>query len=104
MPLTSPWRAPCRLQDRAADLAPEDRHFVAQHDYLDGEIGVTAADESDEPKDAAARPVEEREGHGRLVSAPESRRQGAGRGPWMAFSPPTPASCRTYATIVAWWR
>jgi hypothetical protein len=71
------------------DLAAQDGHLVAQHDDLDGEIGVTAADESDELDDAAERPVEEREGHGRMLAAPKPRRQSAGRRPRMAFSAPT---------------
>lgn len=48
-----------RLQCRSVDLASEDRHLVAQHDDLDGEICVTATDQSDEPQDTAERPVEE---------------------------------------------
>ncbi len=68
---------------------PPYRHLVAQHDDLDGEIGVTTEDESDQLKDAAERLVEEREGHGRMLAAPESRRQSAVRRPWMAFSAPT---------------
>ena len=80
-----------RVQRRSVDLAPQYRHLVAQHDDLDGEIGVTTEDESDELEDAAERLVEEREGHGRMLAAPESRRQSAGRRPWMAFSAPTSA-------------
>ena len=64
----------------------QDRHLVAQHDDLDGEIGVTAEDESDELEDAAERPVEEREGRGRMLAAPESSRQRAGRRLRMACS------------------
>jgi hypothetical protein len=45
------------------DLAPEDCHFMAQHDDLDSEIRVTATDQSDDLKDTAERAVEEREGH-----------------------------------------
>jgi hypothetical protein len=78
-----------RVQRRSVDLAPQYRHLVAQHDDLDGEIGVTTEDESDQLEDAAERLVEEREGHGRMLAAPESRRQSAGRRPWMAFSAPT---------------
>ena len=55
-------RSVCRLERRSLDLASEDRHLVAQHDDLDGEIGVTAEDASDELEDAPERPVEEREG------------------------------------------
>ncbi len=47
----------CRFQGRSVDLVPQDRHLVAQHDNLDGEIGVTAADESHELEDATERPV-----------------------------------------------
>ena len=68
-----------RLQHRLVDLASEDCHLVAQHDDLDGEIRVAVTDESDELKDTAERPVEEREGHRWMLSAPESRRQSAAR-------------------------
>ena len=68
-----------RLQRRSVDLASEDRHLVAQHDDLDGEIRVTATDQSDELQDAAERPVEEREGHRWMLAAPDSRRQSAVR-------------------------
>lgn len=64
-----------RLQCRSVNLAPEDRHLVAQHDDLDGEIRVTAPNESDELEDTAERPVEEREGHRRMLVASEPRRQ-----------------------------
>ena len=37
------------------DLAPEGCHLVSEHDELDGEVRVTAIDESDEPEDAAER-------------------------------------------------
>lgn len=43
-----------RLEYRSMDVAAQDRHFVAQHDDLE-EIGVTAADESDELEGAAER-------------------------------------------------
>lgn len=39
---------------RSMDVAAQDRHFVAQHDDIE-EIGVTAADESDELEGAAER-------------------------------------------------
>ncbi len=77
-----------RIQRRAADLAPHDRHFLAQHDNLDGGIGVTAADQSDELKDTAERPVEERKGHCRMFAVSEFGRQSPVRGPRMAFSAP----------------
>ena len=83
-----------RLQRWSAHLASQDRHLVAQHDDLDGEIGVTAEDASDELEDAVERPVEEREGRGRMLAAPESSRQSAGRRPRMAFSAPTACSLR----------
>ena len=71
------------------DLASSDCHLVAQHDDLDGEIGVTSANESDELEGAAERQVEEREGHCWMLVALGSRRQSAGRGQWMTFSAPT---------------
>ena len=64
-----------RLQRRSVDLASKDCHLVAQHDDLDGEIHVIATGEPDELEDAAERPVEEREGHFRLLAARGSGRQ-----------------------------
>ena len=78
-----------RVQRRSVDLVPQYRHLVAQHDDLDGEIGVTAKEESDQLEDAVERPVEEREGHGRMLAAPESSRQSAGRRLRMALWAPT---------------
>ena len=60
-------RPVCRAQRRLVDRAPPYRHLVAQHTDLDGEIGVTAEDESDQLEDVAERPVEEREGHSRMA-------------------------------------
>ena len=40
------------------DLAPQDSH-LAQHDDLDGKVGVVANDEADQLEDAAERPVED---------------------------------------------
>jgi hypothetical protein len=48
-----------RAQRRSVDPAPQYHHLDAQHDDLDGEIGVTAEDESDQLEDAAERLVEE---------------------------------------------
>ena len=62
---------------------------MAQHDDLDGEIGVTSANESDELEGAAERQVEEREGHCWMLVALGSSHQSAGRRPWMTFSAPT---------------
>ena len=86
-----------RLQRWSAHLASQDRHLVAQQDDLDGDIGVTAEDASDELEDAVERPVEEREGRGRMLAAPESSRQSAGRRLRMAFSARTgtPLDCVT---------
>jgi len=67
------------------DTVPELAILRVQHDDLDGEIGVTAAGELEH---AAERPVEEREGHCRMLAAPESRRQSTGRRSWIAFSAP----------------
>ena len=77
-------RAICRLQRGAVNLASQDCRLVTQDHDLDGEVGVTATGESDQLEDAAERSVEEREGHGRMLAAPESGRQSAGRRPWMA--------------------
>jgi hypothetical protein len=82
-------RSVCRLQRRSVDPAPQDRHLLTQDHDLDGEVGVTAEDESDELEGAPERPVKEREGHGRTSSVPASSRQSAGRRPRMTFSAPT---------------
>jgi len=79
-------RSICRLQRRSVDLAPEDRHLVAQHDDLNGEIHVTATDEADQPQHLAERPVEEREGHRRMLAAPGTSRQSAARDTRMGLS------------------
>jgi hypothetical protein len=78
-----------RLQRRSMDLASEDAHLMAQHHDLDSEVRVLAEGEPDELGEAAERPVEEREGHCRMLAEWESRRQSPGRSPWMAFSAPT---------------
>jgi hypothetical protein len=67
-------------------LALENRHLVAQHDDLDGEIGVTATDEAYELQHAAERPVEEREGHPRMVAGLGASPQSAAHSRWMTFS------------------
>ena len=76
------------------DLASQDRHLVAQHDDLGGQIRFFANGETDQRKDAAERPVEEREGHSWMLVAPGASRQSAGRRPWMTCSAPT-GSVRT---------
>ncbi|MGC9221704.1 MAG: hypothetical protein ACP5H2_10205 [Solirubrobacteraceae bacterium] len=58
-----------RFQRRSMDLSAEHRDFVSEHDELDGEVDVAAADESDQLEDAAERPVEEREGHHPMLAA-----------------------------------
>jgi environmental stress-induced protein Ves len=68
-------RSICRLERRSLDLASEDRHFVAQHHDFNGEIRFFANDETDQLKDAAERPVEEREGHVWMLTAPSTSRQ-----------------------------
>ncbi len=93
-----------RLQRRPVDLASEDCHLVAQHDDLDGEIRVTATDQSDELQDTAERPVEEREGRRWTLAAPESRRQSPACDTRMGLSArapcrPQPPYC---ATIISW--
>ena len=101
-----------RLQCRSVDLASEDRHLVAQHDDLDGEIRVTATDQSDELQDTAERPVEGREGHRWMLAAPESRRQSPACDTRMGVvgmhTMPAPASILCYNNIldrsVRWFR
>jgi hypothetical protein len=41
---------PCESQRPAVGLATEDRHFVSDHDDLDNEVSVAAADKSDQPE------------------------------------------------------
>jgi len=82
-------RSICWLQRRSVDLAPEDCQLVAQHDDFDGEIRATATDQSDDLKDTAERPVQERGGHRRMLAADGIRRQSPGHSRWMAFSAPT---------------
>ena len=77
------------LQHRTVDLAPEDCHLVSEHDDLDGELGVASTGEPDELEDAAERPVEEREGHRRMLAESEFQRQSPAHSPWMTFSAPT---------------
>ena len=70
-----------RLQRRSVQLASKDCHLVTQDRDLDGEVGVTAEDESDELEEAAERPVEERESHGRMLAAPGASRQSPAHSP-----------------------
>ncbi|MGH3281114.1 MAG: hypothetical protein ACRDNW_18535, partial [Trebonia sp.] len=46
-----------RLEHRTVDLASQDRHLVAQHDNLNGEIGVAVPGEPDQLEGAAERPA-----------------------------------------------
>ncbi|MDE3206414.1 MAG: hypothetical protein KGQ66_19575 [Acidobacteriota bacterium] len=78
-PESSAWEQPrqpgqhrsiCRLERRSLHLASEDRHLMAQHDHLDRKIRVAAAEETDGLEDAAESPVQEREGHRWMLSAP----------------------------------
>jgi hypothetical protein len=66
-PESSAWEQPRQpgqyrpirwLECRTWHLASEDRYLVAQHDNLDGEIGIAATEESDDLEDPAERPVE----------------------------------------------
>jgi hypothetical protein len=82
-------RSICRLERWSLHLASKHRHLVAQHDDLDGEIGVTATDQSDEPKEMAERAVEEREGHRPMLTGTDTPPQSAGHGPWVTISAPT---------------
>ena len=75
-----------RLQRGSVDLASEDRRLVAQHDDLDREVRIFASDEADQLDDATERPVEEREGHGRMLAAPGVSRQSPAHSRWMTFS------------------
>lgn len=81
-----------RLERWPMNLAAENCHLVTQHDHPDGEIRVSATHESDELEGAAERPIEEGQGHRRMLSALESKCQSAGRRPWMTFPAPTRVS------------
>ena len=63
-------------QHWSVDLVSKHRHLAA------------ATGESNELEDTAERPVEEREGHRRMLAASDARGQTAGHGPRMAFSAP----------------
>lgn len=60
---------PGRLQRWAVDLASEHRHLMAQHDDLDREVRVLATGEPDQLEHATERPVQQREGHRRMLAA-----------------------------------
>lgn len=79
-------RSICRLERRSVDLASEDRHLVAQHDDFDSQVRISAADEADQLKYTAERPIEEREGHCRMLAAPCTSRQSAVHSRWATFS------------------
>jgi len=68
-------RSICGLERWSVHLASEDRHLMTQDHDLDREVRISATDEADQLQHAAVRPVEEREGHGRMLAAPKSRRQ-----------------------------
>ncbi len=78
-----------RLQHWSVDLASQHRHLVTQHDDFDREVCVTATGEPNQLEDAAERPVEQREGHRRMLAPRESGRQSPDNSRWMAFSAPT---------------
>jgi len=71
------------------DLASEYRDLVAQHDDFDREIGVRAAGEPDQLEDANERPVQEREGHPRMLARAGTFRQRPVQGLRIVFSAPT---------------
>jgi hypothetical protein len=75
-----------RFERWPVHLAAENRHLVAQHGNLDGDVRVAATDEADQLKHAAERPVEEGEDHRRMLTAPDASRQSASRSPWTTFS------------------
>ena len=58
-----------RLQRWAVDLASQHRHLMAQHDDLDRQVRVLATGEPDQLQDATERPVQERDGHSRMLAA-----------------------------------
>lgn len=78
-----------RLECWSVDLASWHCHLVSQHDDLDGEIGVAAAQEPDQLQDAAERPVKNREDHRRMVIRFDAGCQSAGRRLRTGFSAPT---------------
>ena len=79
-------RSICWFQRRAVHLALEDRHLMTQDHDLDREVCISATDEADQLEDAPERPVEEREGHGRMLAAPGVSRQSPAHTRWMTFS------------------
>jgi len=56
------------LQRWAVDLASQHRHLMAQDDDLDRQVHVVATGEPDQ-LDATQRPVQERDGHRRMLAA-----------------------------------
>ena len=79
-----------RLQRRTVDLASEDRHLVAQHDDLDGEIACPCGRMSRISwRTRHERPVQEREGHRWMLARAGAFRQSPAQRLRMAFSAPT---------------
>lgn len=64
-----------RLEEWPVDLASKDRHLVAQHDYLDGEVRVMSAHVPNQLEEATERPIEEGESHRGMLVALAARRQ-----------------------------
>ena len=80
------------------NLAAEDRDFGSRHDDIDGEVNVALPDEADQLEVAAGRPLEEREGHRRMLVVGARRRQSPGRSRSMTFSAPTSRPCASLAS------
>ncbi len=59
-----------RPQGRAGHLATEDRHLVAKHDDLNGEIGVVTSSETDQLERPDEGEIQERECHGSFWRPP----------------------------------
>ena len=57
------------LQRWAVDLASQHRHLMAQDDDLDRQVRVLATGDPDQLQDATERPVQERDGHRRMLAA-----------------------------------
>ena len=52
------------LQSRTYNLAPENRHLMAEHDDFDGEIVSVTSSETDQLERPDEGEIQEREGHG----------------------------------------
>ena len=64
-----------RSQSRAGDLPAEDGHLMAEHDDLDGQIGVVGPLQAEDLLGPEEGEIEEREGHGPFSPSRPLRRK-----------------------------